>query len=82
MEIGKLHKEFWLGDLRERNHLEDPDVDGRIVFLKWIFKKGDNNNNNIYLMQLGCYPVAVVIIAWTELIWVRLKKGDGLLWAR
>jgi hypothetical protein len=34
MDTGKLHKEFWLGDLRERNHLEDPDVDGRIVFLK------------------------------------------------
>jgi len=22
----------------------------------------DNNNNNIYLLQLGCYPVAVVIL--------------------
>jgi len=21
-----------------------------------------NNNNNIYLLQLGCYPVAVVIL--------------------
>jgi len=53
METGKLHKEFWLGDLRERNHLQDPDIDGRIVFLKRIFKKGENNN--IYLLQLGCY---------------------------
>ena len=25
---------FWLGNLRERNHLENPGVDGRIVFLK------------------------------------------------
>jgi hypothetical protein len=31
METGKVHTEFWLGDVRERNHLEDPDVDGRIV---------------------------------------------------
>jgi len=22
----------------------------------------DNNNNNIYLLQLGCYPAAVVIL--------------------
>jgi hypothetical protein len=25
---------FWLGDLREREHLEDPDVDGRITLKK------------------------------------------------
>jgi hypothetical protein len=34
METGKLHTELWLGDLRERNHLEEPDVDGRVVLLK------------------------------------------------
>jgi len=31
---------FWWGNLRERNHLEDPGVDGRIIF-SWIFKKWD-----------------------------------------
>jgi len=29
---------FWLGDLGERDHLEDLGVDERIL-LKWIFKK-------------------------------------------
>ena len=29
---------FWLGNLRERAHLEDVGLDGRII-LKWIFKK-------------------------------------------
>ena len=28
------------GHLRERDHLEDPDLDGRII-LKWMFRKRD-----------------------------------------
>jgi len=33
---------FWWGNLRDRekNHLEDPCVDGRII-LRWIFRKWD-----------------------------------------
>jgi hypothetical protein len=30
-----LKTEFWCGNLREGDLLEDPDVDGRII-LKWI----------------------------------------------
>ena len=29
---------FWWGDLRERDHWGDPDIDGRII-LRWIFRK-------------------------------------------
>jgi hypothetical protein len=31
---------FWWGNLRERDHLEDPGIDGRII-LRWIFRKWD-----------------------------------------
>jgi hypothetical protein len=29
---------FWWGNLRERGHCGDPDIDGRII-LRWIFRK-------------------------------------------
>jgi len=31
---------FWWGNLKERDHSEDPDVYGRII-LRWIFRKWD-----------------------------------------
>jgi len=30
----------WWGNLRERDHLEDPGVDGRMIF-RWILRKWD-----------------------------------------
>jgi len=35
---GEVCTGFWLGNLRERYHWGDPDVDGRII-LRWIFSK-------------------------------------------
>jgi len=31
---------FWWGNMRERDHLGDTGVDGRII-LRWIFRKWD-----------------------------------------
>jgi hypothetical protein len=36
--IGEAYTRFRWGNLRERDHLGDPDVDGRII-LGWIFSK-------------------------------------------
>ena len=37
---GEVYTGFWWGNLREREHLEDPGADGRII-LRWIFRKPD-----------------------------------------
>jgi hypothetical protein len=34
---------FWWGNLGERDHLEDPVIDGRII-LRWIFRKWDGGH--------------------------------------
>jgi hypothetical protein len=33
-----VYKGFWWGNPRERDHLGDPSVDGRII-LRWIFQE-------------------------------------------
>jgi len=37
---GEVHTGFWWGDLRERDHMEDLSLDGRII-LKWVLKEWD-----------------------------------------
>jgi len=37
---GEAYTGVWWGTLRERDHLADPGVDGRII-LRWIFSKWD-----------------------------------------
>jgi hypothetical protein len=36
--VGDVHRWFWWVNLRERNHLEDPRKDGKIILI-WIFRK-------------------------------------------
>jgi hypothetical protein len=36
----EVYTGFWWGNLSEREYLEDPGVDGKIIF-RWIFRKWD-----------------------------------------
>jgi hypothetical protein len=47
---GEVHTGFWWGNLRERDHLEDPGVNGRTI-LKRIFRKLDGGMGWIDLAQ-------------------------------
>jgi hypothetical protein len=44
MGRGEVYTGLWWGNLRERDHLKDADVDGRII-LRWIFRKRDGGMN-------------------------------------
>ena len=35
-----MYTGFWCRNLRERDHLENPGIDGRII-LRWIIRKWD-----------------------------------------
>jgi hypothetical protein len=42
----EVYTGFGWGNLRERDHFEDPGTDGRII-LRWIFKKWDVGTDNL-----------------------------------
>ena len=39
-ERTEVYTGFWWGNLRDKNHLEDPGVDGRIILI-WMFRMWD-----------------------------------------
>jgi len=46
MGKGEVHTGFWWRNLRERDHMEDPGTDERII-LRWILTKWDGGHGLI-----------------------------------
>jgi hypothetical protein len=45
-----MHTGVWLGKMGEREHLENPGVDGMIIF-RWFFRKWDDGHDWIDLAK-------------------------------
>jgi len=47
------HRGIWHGNLKERDHLENPVIDGRIIFI-WIYGKWDGGAwTGLIWMRIG-----------------------------
>ena len=47
-----MHAGYWCGNLREREHMEDTGVDGRII-LEWVFRKWDGAWTGLIWLRIG-----------------------------
>ena len=65
-----MRTRVWWGNLRERDHLQDPGVDVRII-LRWIFSKWDEGNGIDLRMGTGCG----VLQMWRWTFWFHKMRG-------
>ena len=72
---GELCTGFYWGNLRERDHWEDPDVDGSII-LKWIFGKWEGLKTGWSWFRIGTDGGPLWIQWWT----FGLHKVRGISW--
>ena len=65
-----MDTEFWCGNLRERDHLEDPCIEESILLI-WIFRKLDGGMERVHLAHekdIERTHVNVVMNFWSAAI--------------
>jgi hypothetical protein len=48
----EVHTVFWWGSMRERDHLEGPGIDGRVI-LRCILRKWDGGWTGLFWLRIG-----------------------------
>ena len=74
-----MYTGFWWGKMRERDHSEDPDAEGKLI-LRWIFRKWDVGHG-LHRSGLGKGQVAGTYQCGNELS-VSIKCGEFLDYLR
>ena len=70
-----MYTGFLQGNLKERDHLEDPGIDGRII-LRWIFRMWDGDMDWIDLSQES--DRWWVLVSAVMNVWVPKNLGNFL----
>ena len=68
MGRGEAYTGFWWGNLKERDHLEDSGIDGRII------------NNKMNLQEVGCEGMDWIELAQDRNRWWALLNAVMNLW--
>jgi hypothetical protein len=61
LEEGLVYTAFWWGNLRERNHMEDPDIHERVI-LRWFFRKWDGGDGTDLVQERDRRQVLVNVV--------------------
>jgi len=61
LQTVEVHTGFWWAGVRERNHLEDSGIHGRIG-LKWIVRKWDGGHDFIYALLMSSNSLKLIKI--------------------
>ena len=72
---GEVYTGFWWGNLRERDHLADPSVDGRII-MRWIFRKWEWGGGMDWIELAQDRDMLQALVNASMNLWVPYKVGN------